>query len=76
MSVPIRLREDFKAYPLRGLAKKTKDGPQARRLGLHSFDGEGHEPWTSEGFSMLVKAVRDLDYQIVSVGRMIATHGY
>src|SRR5450759_5630524 len=32
MSVPIRLRGDFKAYQLRGLAKKTKDGPQARRL--------------------------------------------
>jgi transposase len=32
MSVPILLRGDFKAYQLRGLAKKTKDGPQARRL--------------------------------------------
>jgi transposase len=32
MSVPIPLREDFKASQLRGLAKKTKDGPQARRL--------------------------------------------
>jgi transposase len=32
MSAPIPLRGDFKAYQLRGLAKKTKDGPQARRL--------------------------------------------
>ena len=32
MSVPIALRGDFKAYQLRGLAKKTKDGSQARRL--------------------------------------------
>jgi transposase len=32
MSVPIPLRGDFRAYQLRGLAKKTKDGPQARRL--------------------------------------------
>ena len=32
MSVPISLREDFDASRLRGLAKKTKDGPQARRL--------------------------------------------
>jgi len=32
MSVPIPLRGDFKAYQQRGLAKKTKDGPQARRL--------------------------------------------
>src|SRR5450830_1151427 len=32
MSVPIPLRDDFEASQLRGLAKKTKDGPQARRL--------------------------------------------
>ena len=31
-SVPIPLRRDFSAARLRGLAKKTKDGPQARRL--------------------------------------------
>jgi transposase len=32
MSVPIPLRRDFDAPQLRGLARKTKDGPQARRL--------------------------------------------
>ena len=32
MSAPIPLRQDFSAARLRGLAKKTKDGPQARRL--------------------------------------------
>jgi transposase len=32
MSVPIPLRWVFSAPQLRGLAKKTKDGPQARRL--------------------------------------------
>jgi transposase len=32
MSVPLSLRRDFDASRLRGLAKKTKDGPQARRL--------------------------------------------
>jgi hypothetical protein len=32
MSVPIPLRRDFSAPQLRSLAKKTKDGPQARRL--------------------------------------------
>jgi hypothetical protein len=32
MSIPIPLRRDFSALQLRGLAKKTKDGPQARRL--------------------------------------------
>ena len=32
MSVPIPLRGDFGAARLRGLAKKTKDAAQARRL--------------------------------------------
>ena len=32
MSVPIALRGDFNAAQPRGLARKTKDGPQARRL--------------------------------------------
>src|ERR1043166_4204126 len=32
MSVPIPLRSDFGASQLRGLARKSKDGPQARRL--------------------------------------------
>ena len=32
MSVPIPLRKDFRASKLRGLAKKSKDSPQARRL--------------------------------------------
>jgi len=32
MAIPVALRRDFKASQLRGLARKTKDGPQARRL--------------------------------------------
>jgi transposase len=32
MSIPTPLRGDFGAARLRGLAKKTKDGPQTRRL--------------------------------------------
>ena len=32
MSAPIPLRRDFDASQLRSLAKKTKDGPQARRF--------------------------------------------
>src|SRR6185312_12034960 len=32
MSAPIPLRRDFSASQLRGLARKTKDAPQARRL--------------------------------------------
>ena len=32
MAIPVALRGDFKASHLRGLARKTKDGPQARRL--------------------------------------------
>src|SRR5262249_61326088 len=32
MSAPTPLRQDFDAPQVRGLAGKTKDGPQARRL--------------------------------------------
>ena len=32
MSIPVPLRRDFKGSQLRALARKTKDGPQARRL--------------------------------------------
>ena len=32
MAIPVALRGDFKASQLRGLARKTKDGPQAPRL--------------------------------------------
>jgi hypothetical protein len=32
MGVPVSLREDFDAGRLRGLAKRTPDGPQVRRL--------------------------------------------
>ena len=32
MSIPVSLRGDFKALQLRALARKTKDGPQVRRL--------------------------------------------
>ena len=32
MSAPIPLRLDFDAMRLRSLAKKSKDGPQTRRL--------------------------------------------
>src|SRR5215469_9197430 len=32
MSAPTLLRQDFDASQLRGFARKTKDGPQARRL--------------------------------------------
>src|SRR5262249_60404364 len=32
MSAPTPLRPDFDAPQVRGLARKTKDGPQARRL--------------------------------------------
>lgn len=40
-------------------------------LALHSLDGEGHEPWTSEGFSRLVAAVRAMRCPIVTVGEMV-----
>jgi peptidoglycan/xylan/chitin deacetylase (PgdA/CDA1 family) len=40
-------------------------------LAFHSLDGEGHEPWTSGGFSRLVTAVRAMGCQIVTVGEMV-----
>ena len=40
-------------------------------LTLHSLDGEGHEPWTSEGFAWLAQTVRELGFQITSVGEMV-----
>jgi peptidoglycan/xylan/chitin deacetylase (PgdA/CDA1 family) len=44
-------------------------------LAFHSFDGEGYRPWTSAGFAHLVAAVRSLDFEIVTVGAMIARAG-
>jgi peptidoglycan/xylan/chitin deacetylase (PgdA/CDA1 family) len=40
-------------------------------FGLHSLDGEGWAPWTSASLSRLIAAVRDVDYQIVTVAEMI-----
>jgi peptidoglycan/xylan/chitin deacetylase (PgdA/CDA1 family) len=44
-------------------------------LSLHSFDGEGHEPWSSDGFSRLVEAIRRVDLQIVSIRDMVKKVG-
>lgn len=41
-------------------------------LGLHSLDGEGHEPWTSAGFARLVGCVRTLGYSVSSVSEILA----
>ena len=40
-------------------------------LAFHSLDGEGHEPWTSEGFSRLVAIVHAAGLQIVSIREMV-----
>jgi peptidoglycan/xylan/chitin deacetylase (PgdA/CDA1 family) len=40
-------------------------------LAFHSLDGEGHEPWSSEGFSRLLEFVRAAGLQIVSIGGMV-----
>ena len=47
MSVPIPSRVDFDAVQLRGLARKTKDGPQARRLLALAaiYDGATRTAW-------------------------------
>src|SRR5215510_10627034 len=44
MSAPTPLRQDFDAPQVRGLARKTKDGPQARRLLALAaiYDGAAH----------------------------------
>jgi hypothetical protein len=44
MSIPMPLRGDFDAAQLRGLAKKMKDGPQARRLLALAAIYEGATP--------------------------------
>lgn len=41
-------------------------------LAFHSLDGEGWEPWSSEGLARLIAAVRGLGYTIRSVGAVIA----
>jgi hypothetical protein len=46
MSIPVSLRGDFKASQVRALARKTKDGPQARRLLALAaiYDGATRQP--------------------------------
>jgi hypothetical protein len=39
MSAPIPLRRDFDASQLRGLARTSNDGPQARRILSAIYDG-------------------------------------
>ena len=40
-------------------------------LAFHSMDGEGHEPWSLEGFTRLVAEVRAMGYKIATVAEMI-----
>jgi peptidoglycan/xylan/chitin deacetylase (PgdA/CDA1 family) len=40
-------------------------------LAFHSLDGEGHEPWTSQGFFRLLEFVRAAGLQIVSIREMV-----
>ena len=52
MSAPIPLRQDFEASQLRGLARRSKDGPQARRLLALAaiYDGATHiRSWGATG---------------------------
>lgn len=56
MSVAIALRGDFAASDLRGLAKETKDGPQARRLLALAAIYEGAS--RSEAAKMVVSGYR------------------
>ena len=55
---------------VRGLAEVSEDAWVI--LAFHSLDGEGWEPWSSEGFARLVSAVRSLGYGIRSVRAFLA----
>jgi Glycosyltransferase family 9 (heptosyltransferase) len=70
MSVPIPLRRDFRAARLRGLAKKTKDGPQARRLLTLAaiYDGASD---TLQDFSDTAALISNLDL-VISVDTSVA----
>jgi transposase len=60
MSVPLPLRWDFDASRLRGLAKKTKDGPQARpRLALAAIYGVGTRTEAAKIGGVGLQIVRD-----------------
>ena len=68
MSAPIPLRRDFEASQLRGLARRTKDGPQARRLLALAaiYDGATRSEAAKIG---------DVGLQIVRTGRKrLAVH--
>lgn len=40
-------------------------------LAFHSFDGEGHEPWTAAGFASLVATCRELGMTIRTIADMV-----
>ena len=40
-------------------------------LAFHSLDGEGHEPWSTEGFARLVGEIRKMGYEIATAARML-----
>ena len=67
MSIPIPLRGDFNAAQLRGLAKKTKDGPQARRLLALGAIYEG---------ATRTEAAKDQPWRIMSIGLRQWAHGF
>jgi hypothetical protein len=63
MSAPIPLRRDFIASQLRSLAKKTKDGPQARRLLDNA--GRGAPRCASDGQSLeIALQIRRTDHPL------------
>src|ERR1019366_8989072 len=72
MSVPIPLRGDFDAAQLRGLAKKTKDGPQARRLLALAAIYDGG---TRSEAAKLNDAQRQVIARMIESGPIPAVHG-
>ena len=77
MSAPIPLRRDFDASQLRGFARKTKDGPQARRLlALAAIYDGGTRTEAAKIGGVGLQIIRDWVLLLAdSYRRQIANHG-
>ena len=63
--MPVPLRPDFDAFALRAIAKKTKDGAQARRLmALASIYEGGSRTQAAAIGSVMLQIVRDWGCQV------------
>jgi transposase len=73
MSAPIPLRRDFDASQLRGFARKTKDGPQARRLlALAAIYDGGKRTEAAKIGGVGLQIIRDWCYASTHEGLMVS----